>query len=142
MYDSLFNLHTPLSLQIVNKIAPFVQFPFAILLFPNHLLSAHPSSTLPHNFSHKHKIVFPSTFFSLCLLTTQIKSLPPSHKMSSIYFNYIISATFTEIVIQLPTSTQLLLASTPPLLLIFAPQFLISTLITFMLLMFNNVLMF
>ena len=39
--------------------------------------------TLPHNFSHKHKIVFPSTFFTLCLLITQVETLPPSHKMSS-----------------------------------------------------------
>ena len=115
---------TPLSLQLVNKIAPFGAISFAILLFPTPLLSAHPSSILPHNFSHNHKIVFPSTFFSLCLLTTQIKSLPPSHKMSSTYFNYIIPATFTEIVIQFPTSTPLQLASTHQRLIDFRHNFL------------------
>ena len=122
---------TPLSLKIVNKIAPFVQFPSPFCYSQ--------TTCYQHTLrSHSHKIVFPSTFFSLCLLTTQIKSLPLSHKMSSIYFNYIIPATFTEIVIQFPTSTPLLLASTPPLLLIFAPQFLISTLIRIMLLLCNN----
>ena len=67
------------------------------------------------------KLFFPRRFSLSAPLTTQTKSLPPSHKMSSIYFNYIIPATFAKIVIQLPTSTPLRLTSTPPSLIDFRP---------------------
>ena len=67
--------------------------------------------TLPHNFSHNHKLFFPRRFFLSTPLTTQTKTLPQPHKLSSIYFNYIISATFAKIVIHFPhfdsTSTRL-----------------------------------
>ena len=60
--------------KVVNKIAPFVQFPSPFSLFPLHLFSTTP-------LSYQHTLLFPSTFFTLCLLTTQIKMLPPSHKL-------------------------------------------------------------
>ena len=60
------------------------------LFTPIPLLSAHPSLyfasqlfPLLHFANAVVKLLFPSTFFTLCLLTTQIKSLPLSHKLSS-----------------------------------------------------------
>ena len=49
-----------------------------------HFHCSHSTCLLPHHilistpFSHFH---FPSTFSTVCLLTTQIKTLPPSHKL-------------------------------------------------------------
>ena len=51
---------------------------------PCHFCYSQPTCLLPHHilistpFSHFH---FPSTFFTLCLLITQVKTLPPSHKL-------------------------------------------------------------
>ena len=56
-------------------------------IFLCHFCYSHSTCLLPCHFlistpfNHFH---FPSTFFTLCLLTTQIKSLPPSHKLSSL----------------------------------------------------------
>ena len=72
-----------------------------------------------------------SMFFTLYLLTTQTKSLPPSHKIVVYFIPFIITSTFAENVIQLPTSTPFSLAFTPQLLLILRPTFLISTLIIY-----------
>ena len=72
-----------------------LQFPFAIFVIPTPLvyshttfLSAHPSPYFasqlfpPLHFANAVvKLLFPSMFFTLCLLTTQIRSLPPSHKL-------------------------------------------------------------
>ena len=63
--------------------ARFCAISFRHFVYSTPLLSAHPSVILPHNFSHNYKIVFPSTFFTLCLLITQVETLPPSHKLSS-----------------------------------------------------------
>ena len=63
----LFQNHTPhFSLQLVNEIAQNEQFPVPLVYSYTTFLSAHPSV----HFALKH---FPSTFFTLCLLTTQTK---------------------------------------------------------------------
>ena len=62
-----------------------------------------------------------SMFFTLCLLTTQTKSLPPSHKIVAYSIPFIITSTFAENVIQFLTSTPLRLAFTPPSLIDFHP---------------------
>ena len=123
------NSHTPLPLQLVNKIdailLDFVHFPFAILFTPHHFLISTPFSCF----------IFPRRFLHSTLLTTQTKTLPQPHKLSSINFNYIIPVTFAENAIRFPTSTPLRLASTPPPIIDFRPTFLISTLITFRILL-------
>ena len=77
--------HTPLSLPTSQQncpiSVPFCAISYATCLLLHHFLSAHPSLYFAAQQIPKHKIVFPSTFFTLCLLTTQIKSLPPSHKL-------------------------------------------------------------
>ena len=76
-----------LSTKLLHSVR-FVQFPVPFCYSPHHLLSAHPSSILLH-------YIFPRRFPLSTLLTTQSKLPPLSHKLSSFYSNYIISATFT-----------------------------------------------
>ena len=80
-----FHLNLPTNCSISAR---FVQFPAPFCYSPHHLLSAHPSSILLH-------YIFPRRFPLSTLLTTQSKLPPLSHKLSSFYSNYIISATFT-----------------------------------------------
>ena len=112
------NSHTPLPLQLVDKIDAilhdFAQFPFAILFTPYHFYQHTLRFTLPNNFSHNHKLFFPRRFLHSTPLTTQIRLLLPSHKIVNYFVPNIIASTFTQNVIQLPTSTPLRLASTPP----------------------------
>ena len=70
-------MHLTFAPNVINK-----------LFTPIPLLSAYPSPyfasqlfPLLHFANAVVKLLFPSTFFTLCLLTTQIKSLPPSHKL-------------------------------------------------------------
>ena len=62
--------HTPLSLQLVDKIDAillgFVQFLFAILFTPHHFYQHTLRSTQLHFANVVVKLLFPSTFFSLC----------------------------------------------------------------------------
>ena len=58
------------------QIAPFSTSSHFTCLLHTTFLSAHPSF-------HFALQLFPSTFFTLCLLITQIKTLPPSLKLSS-----------------------------------------------------------
>ena len=79
-------------------------------------------------FSHFH---FPRCFSLSTPLTTQIKSLPPSHKIVAHFIPVIIPATFIQNVIRFPTSTPFQLAFTPHSLIDFRHHFLISTLIIY-----------
>ena len=124
------NPHTPLSLQPANKIDPnrsVCTSSHSTCLLHTTFLSAHPSfrSALQ---------LFPSTFFILCLLITQTKTLLPSHKIATYFVPNKTPVTFSQNVIQFSTSTPLRLPSTPQLFIDFRPTFLISTLINIMLL--------
>ena len=94
--------HTPLTptyRQNRCDSARFCAFPFAILFTPHHFYQHTLRFTLPNNFSHNYKLFFPRRFPLSTPLTTQTKTLPQPHKLSSIYFNYIIPATFAKNVI-------------------------------------------
>ena len=138
--------HTPLSFNLSTKSmrsctilcnfpSPFCLLQTTFISTPFVLLCL---TTFPTNI----KLFFPRRFLLSTPLTTQTKTLPQPHKLSPIYFNYIITSTFAEIVIQFPTSTPLRLHSTPPSIIDFRPTILISTLNNCVLLMFNNVVMF
>ena len=131
--------HTPLTptyRQNRCDSARFCAFPFAILFTPYHFYQHTLHSTLPLNKFPNIKLFFPRRFLLSIPLTTQTRTLLQPHKLSSIYFNYIIPATFAENVIRFPTSTPLRLPSTPPSIIDFRPHFLISTLITFRILLY------
>ena len=128
--------------KIVNKIAPFVQFLSPSSLFPFHLFSTTP-------LSYQHTLRFPTTAFCKCSCKIIVSldvflSLPSNHtnqiavsitQNCRLFRSNIITSTFTQKRHSAPhfdsTSTR------HPLhhLIDFRPQFLISTLIIFMLLM-------
>ena len=89
----------PTFIQLVDKIdaipRDFVQIPFAILFTPYHFYQHTLRFTLPHNFSHNHKLFFPRCFLLSTPLTTQTKTLPPSHKIATYFVPNIIPVTFS-----------------------------------------------
>ena len=82
-------LHSHHSVQLLFHTHHFhSNFPVPFLLFPTPLVYSYTTLiSTPFIFPLLHfanavvKLLFPSMFFTLCPLTTQIKSLPPSHKL-------------------------------------------------------------
>ena len=104
--------------------------------FPSPFCYSHPTCFPPHHFLISTpfvptvvKIVFPSTFSPLCPSNHTNQNAASITQIATYSEPNIITSTFTENAIQFPTSTPLRLASTPPSLIDFRPQFLISTLI-------------
>ena len=110
--------HTPLPFKTCQQIVPFpsvfAQFLTLFVIHDTTFISTSFALLCLSTFPTNIKLFFPRPFLLSALLTTQTKTLPQSHKLSSIYFNYIIFATFSQTVIYFPTSTPLQLFSTPP----------------------------
>ena len=74
--------HFNLSTKSMRSCSVLHNFPLQ-LFTPHHFYQHTLRFTLPHNFSHNHKLFFPRRFLHSTPLTTQTKTLPPSHKLSS-----------------------------------------------------------